>query len=774
MTVLLDHLRSLLTSPPAGRLGWALLHSLWTGVVVAVALGGTLVALRRRSANARYCVACIAMLLLVALPATACLFTHVPRPAPSVAMEARPALALRADVHELSEAALVKSPADLTDGVSPNGSAVAAVEPTPPSPDPGFAARLDDLLPWCVLAWAVGVAGMSLWQLAGLIAAARLTRLAGPPQDDALIARVARLARRLKVSRPVRVLESLLVRVPTVVGWLRPAILLPVGLVSGLSTSQVEAVLAHELGHIRRHDYLVNLIQSAIETLLFYHPATWWVSRRVRAEREDCCDDIALAAGADRLDYAEMLLALVGATPAGGLGMAGRPSQLRRRVQRLLARSAGPARTVRTWPIALLLAIVLVAGPIASGTPSAEEPAATSEHRAGLSADQNVSPSDARIGQGEDMNRTQWAAALLGGLSLLAGANGADAQPLRGQDPAGPPGVVAPTAGDILSTLREAVDQKQAALSRCQAELDAMPDQLAALAKEKKFAQLEAATAKMQALLAQQADLAKALEQTKHQLKAAQQEVATNPTAVRPAVRPMDQLKQTQQKIAALQAAIAALGEDAPKELNAQLRVLRDREKDLATKIAGQPKEVGPPAAAQPTFTAAGLLKALNSPALKDVRAEFSESGVWSRVEKSLTAAGDRKFSRDEAIELLHPIKSPMTQEQWDLLRDVAGLRVEAPPVVAPKPAPAQAEAPHEAKEMREWVTMELLKAQVAADRQMAERAQLLIKEGRYEQAIELLNTLLGKNPTRPTGEPARPPRAQEASPQPVMPYKQR
>jgi len=222
-----------------------------------------------------------------------------------------------------------------------------------------------------VLAWAAGVGLLSVWQLAGWIAAARLKRLAVRPGQGELIELLARLARAMRVSRPVRLLESMLVRVPTVVGWFRPVVLLPAGLATGLTPDQVEAVLAHELAHIRRCDYLVNLLQSLVETLLFYHPAVWFVSRRIRAERENCCDDVAVAAGAERFSYAESLLHLArrsaaarGARrllPAGALAAAGRPSQLRTRIGRLLG-GQETTRLARSWPIALgLLAGMLVA-----------------------------------------------------------------------------------------------------------------------------------------------------------------------------------------------------------------------------------------------------------------------------------------------------------------------------------------------------------------------------------------------------------------------------
>ena len=107
-------------------------------------------------------------------------------------------------------------------------------------------------------------------------------------------------------------LESSRVAVPLVVGWLRPAILVPVAALSGLTALEMEAILAHELAHIRRHDYLVNLVQCLIETLMFHHPATWWISGVIRREREHCCDDIAVLACRDRVVYARALAAMEG------------------------------------------------------------------------------------------------------------------------------------------------------------------------------------------------------------------------------------------------------------------------------------------------------------------------------------------------------------------------------------------------------------------------------------------------------------------------------
>src|SRR5207248_10168500 len=105
-------------------------------------------------------------------------------------------------------------------------------------------------------------------------------------------------------------LESALAEVPVVMGHLRPVILMPVGLFAGLSVDQVEAILLHELAHIRRHDYPINLLQIFVEGLAFYHPAVWWISGVIRAERENCCDDLVVATTGDAHEYAVALAAL--------------------------------------------------------------------------------------------------------------------------------------------------------------------------------------------------------------------------------------------------------------------------------------------------------------------------------------------------------------------------------------------------------------------------------------------------------------------------------
>ena len=169
-----------------------------------------------------------------------------------------------------------------------------------------------------VSVWLAGVAILTLRLFSGWMWVQRMKSHDAQPVHEGLDAMGRRLMRRLHIVRAVRFLESRRVDVPTVIGWLRPVVLLPVSTLAGLTPRQVEAILAHELAHIRRHDYLVNLLQTVVETLLFYHPAVWWLSHRIRVERENCCDDLAVSLCGDPVAYAAALAELEGLRASSG------------------------------------------------------------------------------------------------------------------------------------------------------------------------------------------------------------------------------------------------------------------------------------------------------------------------------------------------------------------------------------------------------------------------------------------------------------------------
>lgn len=176
------------------------------------------------------------------------------------------------------------------------------------------AAWFEPALPYAVSIWLTGVVACSIWHLGGWLKVQRLRRagivMAGGEQEGFWLSAAKRLGERFRLRRPVRLLKVAHLAGPVVAGVLRPAVLIPAAVVTGLTPPQIEAILAHELAHVRRHDYLVNLLQTLVETLLFYHPAVWWVSARIRIEREHCCDDLAVAAVGDGRTYAAALAAL--------------------------------------------------------------------------------------------------------------------------------------------------------------------------------------------------------------------------------------------------------------------------------------------------------------------------------------------------------------------------------------------------------------------------------------------------------------------------------
>jgi beta-lactamase regulating signal transducer with metallopeptidase domain len=158
---------------------------------------------------------------------------------------------------------------------------------------------------------------------------------------------------RLLLTKPVTLLESCFAEVPVVIGHLRPVILMPVGLLAGLPAGQIEAILLHELAHIRRADYLVNLMQTLVEGLLFYHPAAWWISSSIRTERENCCDDLVVLTNQDAHEYATALAALAeNRWTMREAALAATGGNLVKRIRRVLAQPEGP----RT-PIAPLLSV---------------------------------------------------------------------------------------------------------------------------------------------------------------------------------------------------------------------------------------------------------------------------------------------------------------------------------------------------------------------------------------------------------------------------------
>lgn len=306
MIALLDWL-----SPAAvSAIGWALVHSLWQGALVA---GVASLAVRGlESASARYFVALLALGLVVAAPIVTVFVVWEPGVetwAPTLAEDAYPRFAGVAAGTDRAAHGTVRWLA------SPRAFA------------------------WLVTIWLLGVAGASSRVVGGLWFLERLRRLESTPVAGRLLEVCEAMRKHLRIRRRVQFRESNRLAAPAVVGWLRPIVFLPVSALTGLSDQQLRLVIAHELAHVRRWDTFVNLLQTAAETLLFYHPAVWWLNRTIRAEREHCCDDTALAVCPERVEYARALAFLAGLRAAPELAMAVHRGPLAARVARILGAS---------------------------------------------------------------------------------------------------------------------------------------------------------------------------------------------------------------------------------------------------------------------------------------------------------------------------------------------------------------------------------------------------------------------------------------------------
>jgi beta-lactamase regulating signal transducer with metallopeptidase domain len=356
-------LDTLLSSSTIQISGWVLLHSIWQGILLAILLKGALNLLKRSSANTRYLIACITLLLMLLLPVSTTFWSSSKDHGIDSANKSF-------QVKDSNEKVIMSPETYLQANIS-------EIESTYRS---WIHQAEKQFLPWLVLIWLLGVLVSSL-RLAGIWTYTQQLKLNGEhlvlePWKETL----HKLSWELRVSRPVILIESSLVKVPGVVGWIKPMILIPSYALTGLTPQQFELILAHELAHIRRHDYLVNLFQTIIETLFFYHPAVWWVSSQVRKERENACDDLAISIGGDASVYARTLIEIERLRKINvSLAMAADGASLTMRVHRLIGiETSGSERLNGLWGllfigIFIISFIAYVKNPYLVNTPRFEE-----------------------------------------------------------------------------------------------------------------------------------------------------------------------------------------------------------------------------------------------------------------------------------------------------------------------------------------------------------------------------------------------------------------
>jgi beta-lactamase regulating signal transducer with metallopeptidase domain len=334
----------LLAGPVAQALGWALLHLLWQATIVAGILAAVLALVPRENANTRYVasISALTLVFLLFLGTAARAYDPGARPITPVPASAQVTSLEVENVPVLIAAIATEGWRErLVSGV----------------------ATARQSLPSVVAIWLAGVVLLSARLLVSWMRARTLVTHGVVEASPQWQRAAARISEALGLKRAVRLLESAKVEVPSVIGTLRPVILLPASTLTGMSPEHLEMVLAHELAHIRRHDFLVNLLQAFVETLMFYHPAVWWMSRRVRVERENCCDDLAVAVCGNPLQYARALTRLEELRDASfTVAVAANGGSLLDRIRRIAATRAESTGLSSRWAAAVaMLALVVLA-----------------------------------------------------------------------------------------------------------------------------------------------------------------------------------------------------------------------------------------------------------------------------------------------------------------------------------------------------------------------------------------------------------------------------
>ncbi len=317
-------------------LGWTLLHFLWQGTALA-AIAACAIAVVRRPAT-RYVIGICALAAMLLAPAATFAFYVQRHESPVEFVKSSPLAAAAWPIARGNTAA---------SGTTQN-----------------LPGRSPDAFAWMVEIWLLGVAIFSLRSAGGFILLERERRRQSGVVKDWVLEICYALQDQLGIDLAIQYCESAYIQAPAVIGWFRPIVFFPVSALTGLSELQLRSVIAHELAHIRRYDAFVNVFQVCVETLLFYHPAVWWLNRRIRAEREHCCDEIAVAVCGNPVEYARALTLMEEWRSVPALAMAANRGPLSERIRHLLGMNTlgDGARKVGFAGSILFLTTALLAG----------------------------------------------------------------------------------------------------------------------------------------------------------------------------------------------------------------------------------------------------------------------------------------------------------------------------------------------------------------------------------------------------------------------------
>jgi beta-lactamase regulating signal transducer with metallopeptidase domain len=275
-------------------IGWTLFHILWQGFLLAILLGLILKIFKNKSSQIRYALSLISLLFVVGLSIYNFTNNYQKEPLP----ESKNSITLNSsnqnnvqviDFSNSSESLLKTS---LFNKIEQKLS------------------KIDRFFPIIVKLWMIGVFFFILKFIFSYLYTNRLRRTQTSDISDDWLKHFYKIESKLNIKRKIRYIESKLVKAPLMLGYLKPVVVFPIGLLTGIPTNQIEAIISHELAHIRRNDYIINVLQTIIETVFFFHPAVWYISSQIRKERENCCDDIALTVCEGSIIYAKALVSV--------------------------------------------------------------------------------------------------------------------------------------------------------------------------------------------------------------------------------------------------------------------------------------------------------------------------------------------------------------------------------------------------------------------------------------------------------------------------------
>jgi beta-lactamase regulating signal transducer with metallopeptidase domain len=340
---MIELIESLVSAEFIRSFAWTLIHSLWQGALLALLAGIILILLRKYRPGARYTILYFIFMLLPVICAVTFIIIYNPD---NLVAQPDPANAIQTEMPANEGQFLAND--NIVDANQVWFQALVS--------------HFENNAKWLVMLWFVGFIfflarfGGSIWYVYSMKTHKVI------PAVEYWQNNLRVLSIKLGLHKKVSLVESAMAKIPMTIGYLKPMILLPVGTLSGVPPQQIEAILLHELAHILRKDYLLNILQSIVELIFFYHPLTWWISNQIRNEREHICDDLAIGVHHDQINYIKALTTmeeLNSKTPQLASALTGNKKQLLARVQRILS----PAKVTKGFGegmIAFILLITLV------------------------------------------------------------------------------------------------------------------------------------------------------------------------------------------------------------------------------------------------------------------------------------------------------------------------------------------------------------------------------------------------------------------------------